>query len=107
MSNTAIRADQWTDFARTMSPERETESPDCRRILPFPAIHTRSAPQMGDERIASGTHLPGGLVVERVLGRGSIGVVVSAITPRPHRRVAVKLLSNEWALDDEQRRRLL
>jgi len=51
--------------------------------------------------------LPGGLVIERVLGRGSFGIVVSAITPAPHRRVAVKLLSSNWAFDSEQRRRLL
>ncbi len=86
-------------------PSTKRTSPDLGRISERPedrkgsVTHARTLPCPAT--------LPGGLVVERVLGRGAIGVVVSAITPAPHRRVAVKLLSPEWTLDAEQRRRLL
>src|SRR5512146_857976 len=53
-----------------------------------------------------GMMLPGGLRVERVLGRGAVGVVLEAIDVASGLRVAVKMLSTESALDQDQRVRL-
>jgi serine/threonine protein kinase len=53
-----------------------------------------------------GAVLPGGLHVERVIGTGAVGVVLSAIDARTGLRVAVKMLSGNSALDHDQRVRL-
>jgi serine/threonine protein kinase len=59
-----------------------------------------------DGSFGRGTVLPGGLSVERVIGRGAVGVVLSVIEEATGRRYAVKMLSADSALDPEQRARL-
>jgi serine/threonine protein kinase len=59
-----------------------------------------------DGSIARGTLLPGGLQVERTIGRGAVGVVLSVTEEATGRRYAVKMLSAESALEPEQRGRL-
>src|SRR5262245_13738286 len=62
----------------------------------------RGARQLG---LRVGAVLAGKLRVERVIGRGAMGIVVEATDILTERRVAVKLMSPAHATDPDQRAR--
>jgi tRNA A-37 threonylcarbamoyl transferase component Bud32 len=79
--------------------EQVDDDPGTVKLRP-----ARAAATENDELV--GRRL-GGYVVERVVGKGGMGVVYLATHPVLGKRVAVKVIRSEHAADDELRRRFM
>jgi tRNA A-37 threonylcarbamoyl transferase component Bud32 len=91
-------ANAWSEPVRLCF-DRVDEDPGTVKLRP-----PRAAAGESDELV--GRRL-GGYVVERVIGKGGMGVVYLATHPVLGKRVAVKVIRSELAADDELRRRFM
>ena len=69
-------------------------------------LHDGEGPLMGSRELRVGSSVLG-YQVEALVGRGGMGVVYRVFDPALHRRVALKLIAPELALDEEFRERFL
>lgn len=77
---------------------------DCRELLAIAGREAVSAGELGEPEsapIVPGVEIEGRFRIEREIGRGGMGVVYAAEHLSMHRRVALKVLSDEAGGDEE------